>query len=231
MKKAIYLIMFSIFLTIPIIVKADTSYLWCEATNLAKLQKLAANITSSYDYVETFTAGSKFGNVTFTIKLNNLSEKLYLVNAITNERYNYISSEIVIPNIEHGTTIPFEIYGNDYNCEEELILTIYVNIPPYNQYYTDDLCKNLQNNKLCNRWYKINLSYDEFKTELSKYIKNPEKTQDEEEEEKTFQDIFIEVVAFLDKYKFFIFGPIVTISFIAILYLKYLKKKEEFDLK
>lgn len=231
MKKAIYLFMFIIFLTIPTIVKADSTYYSCNASDLTKLQKLATNIVSSYDYQENF-GNNKYGSVTFTIKLTNLNSKLYIINTGTKTRYNYSSNELVINNISPGQTLHYEVYGNDYGCNDKYLMTIYINIPSYNKYYVDDLCKNFQGYKLCNKWNKVDMSYDEFKNAVSKYA-NAEKpnNQEDEKNDKTFEEIFIEIVAYLDKNKMPIFGTTVIISALLIIYLKYIDNKNKFKLK
>lgn len=231
MKKAIYLFMFSIFLTIPTIVKADNTYYSCNASDLTKLQKLATNIVSSYDYQETF-GNNQYGSVTFTIKLTNLNSKLSILSKESKTRYDYKSNELIITNISPGQTLHYEVYGNDYGCNDKHLMTIYINIPSYNKYYVDDVCKNFQGYKLCNKWNKVDMSYDDFKKAVSKYtsdgkIDNPE----EKKNYKTFEEIFIEVVAYLDKNKMPIFGTTVIISALLIVYLKYIDNKNKFKLK
>lgn len=231
MKKIIYLIMFGIFLATPSIVKAD-SYYKCDATDLTKLQKLATNIISSYDYIETFDANNVYGNVSFTVKLTNLNPKLYVVNKETRTRYNYTSNELVVSNLSPGQTLHYEIYANDYGCNGKYLMMIYVNIPQYNKYYVDDLCKNYQSYKLCNKWSKVDMPYDEFKIAVSKYSENKKNDKIEEDnKDKTFQEIFIEVVAYLDKYKMPIFGSIIITSGTLIILLKIFKRKERLILK
>lgn len=231
MKKIIYLIMFGIFLTIPSIAKAD-NYYSCDPTNLTKLQKIATNIVSTYDYQEIFDSNSTYGKVLFTVKLTNLDSKLYIISKETKTRYNYTSSEIVISNITPGQTLHYEVYANDYGCNDKYLMTIYVNIPSYNKYYVDDLCKNYQSYKLCNKWNKVDMSYDEFKIAVSKYSESNNNSKPEEENKtKTFEEIFAEVVAYLDKYKMPIFGSIVIISGSLIIILKIFKRKDRLILK
>lgn len=231
MKKIIYLIMFGIFLTIPSIAKAD-NYYSCDPTNLTKLQKIATNIVSTYDYQEIFDSNSTYGKVLFTVKLTNLDSKLYIISKETKTRYNYTSSEIVISNITPGQTLHYEVYGNDYGCNDKYLMTIYINIPSYNKYYVDDLCKNFQGYKLCNKWNKVDMVYAEFKNAVSKYKTDGKPdNQEEKKNDKTFEEIFIEVVAYLDKNKMPIFGTTVIISALLIVYLKYIDNKNKFKLK
>ena len=110
------------------------------------------------------------------------------------------------------------------------MVTKYVNIPNYNKYYTSEICKIYPNNRLCNKWTLANYSYEDFKYRVlkSEYV--------EEKEEniptiKNFQEYFVELIAFFDKYKFIIFIPIIVISILGIIILKLLGRRKEFDLK
>lgn len=231
MKKIIYLTMLGIFLAIPSVVKAAPTYYECEVTNMTKLQKLASNITSTYDYEEIFNENSKYGDVTFTVMLSNLNENLYIVERESEQRYNYTSNEMIFRNIKPGRSIAYDVYGNGLGCVGERILTLYVNVPPYNKYYTDEICEGIEDSKLCSRWYKMDVTYNEFKSKVEKYKASIVIKPEETDNKKSFEEIFIEVVAFLDRYKMVIFMPIVIISAILIVFLKYLNKKDEFDLK
>lgn len=230
MKKIIFLFILGVFLTIPNMIKADEIYFECKPSELTKLQKLATNIVSSYDYNETFLPNSKYGSVNFTVKLSNLNDKLYIVDTQTKKRYNYMGNELVIPNMQDGKSLKFEVYANGYGCYDNYLLTIYVNLPSYNKYYVDDVCKDYQGYKLCNKWTKVDMSYEEFKKGVLEYAPKKE-VEVEKEKPKTFEDIFAEIIDFLDRYKLQIFVPIILISAGWIVYLKLLKRKEYFDLK
>ena len=74
------------------------------------------------------------------------------------------------------------------------------------------------------------MSYEEFKKGVLEYAPKKE-VEVEKEKPKTFEDIFAEIIDFLDRYKLLIFVPIIVISAGWIVYLKLLKRKEYFDLK
>ena len=214
------LIILTIFL--PSVLNART-YFICEEENKTILQKIATNITTNYDYVETFDSDG-YGTVTFTVELNNLDKRIYIYEENSKRRYNVTSNKLTIGGLKPNQTLKFVIYGNDYGCDDEL-LTVFVILPPYNKYYKDELCTD-KDYKICNRWVKADYTYDEFK----KLIKSYETTEEDEEpvvvEENKWQQLFIKIVSFLNEYRLYIFLPPVLISLIIILKVKVFKKKE-----
>lgn len=230
MKKIIYILIFCLFFTIPNIVKAN-EYLSCDQYDLIKLQKLASNITTTYDYQETFTPGQEYGVVTFKVYINNVDSRIYLKNSTTNEIYSTLNRQIVIGNVQPGTNIALTAIANDYGCNGEELVTMYINIPSYNKFYTDGLCVKYPTNKLCKKWTLLNISYDEFRKRILKSEYEDEIVIEEEIKNKTFKDYFIDVIIFLDKYKYPIFGAMIVGSIIGIIIIKLSKRKEYFDLK
>lgn len=228
MKKIIYVIMFLIFLTIPSFAKAEEIYYWCENSYLTKIQKLASNVVYTYDYVETFNENEQFGNVTFNVTISNLSDKLYLKNMNTKETY-YSSDELVITDVKPGETLKYQIYSNGYGCHDRNLITLYVNVPHYNKYYKDDLCKKNKDHKLCGKWTYVDKTYEEFKKILSPKDENIK--EEVKVEEKTFEEKFAELIDYLDRNKLPIFGSIIIITLTLITFLKITDKKNEFDLK
>lgn len=231
MKKIIYFVIFLSFLVIPSFVKADQIYYSCENTNLTKLQRLASNVVYTYDYIEIFTPGEKYGNVTFNVKISNLNPSLYLVDKKTGAVYGYTGNELIFSNILPEQALSYAVYANDYGCAGKYLMTIYINLPSYNKYYIDDLCKKHQENKLCSKWNKVDLTYEQFKNKLMTYDTDEDIDGKEEEHEKTFEEIFEEIIYFLDENKLIIFVPIIIISSLLIICLKYMKNKEMMDLK
>lgn len=229
MKKLFYCLIFCILFALPNVVKAET-YLYCEQYNLLKLQKLASNITYSYDYVETFKVGSKYGDVSFKVTIYNLDPRIYLYDR--NKQVSYVTPnrELVFNNIKPGTSLEFIVHGNDYGCKEEL-MTVNITVPFYNKYYVDELCEKFPDNELCDKWRLVDLTYEEFakKIEHDRIVEGG--FDDQVDDIKTFKDYFVEIVSFLDEYKFIIFGSVIILSGLGIIYLKSLKKKDNFDLK
>lgn len=226
MKKIIYYIILSILFAIPISTKA----LNCNVKELVKFQQLASNIVSSYDYIETFNEKDKYGSIIFNVKLSNINEKFYVVDGTTNKKNYAINNELNIMNVHANSSLTYTVYVKDGECAGSKLLTLYVNLPPYNKYYKDELCKGLENYKICNRWVKVNLTEKEFINTVKKYKEKPVLIE-QPVKKKTFEDIFAAIIDFLDRNKLKIFAPIIIISAGLIIYLLYMKKKDEFDLK
>ena len=230
MKKIIYILMIYLFFTIPNIVKAN-EYYSCDQYDLIKLQKLASNVTTTYEYQEIFPNGSKYGIVTFKVYIDNLDSRIYLKNTETKEIYSTLTRQVVIENVLPGTNIGLKAFANDYGCHGEELVTMYVNIPSYNKFYTDELCETYPKNKLCKKWSLVDIDYDEFKKRILASEKKEEVIIEEENEKKTFLDYFIDVINFLDKYKYPIFGAMIILPIIGIILIKLSKHKDDFDLK
>lgn len=231
MKKIKYLIiMLSIFFALPNIAHA-TEYYECSVTNLTKLQRLASNIVASYDYIETKNQNDQYNSLVFNVKLNNLNNKFYIINEETGTRYNYTSDEIVIPNLNPSQTLHYKVYANDYACNDKYLITVYVSLPAFNKYYTDDLCKNHQGYKLCNRWSKVDLSYDKFKQAVKKYDNKQEIVEEPIKKHNSIEQVFANIINYLDENRIIIFGAVIGISFIWIIILLIKKRQNEFKLK
>ena len=129
---------------------------------------------------------------------------------------NYIFESISIMNISKNLK-----YNNK----------LFAWIPFYNKYYVDELCDKFPDNELCDKWRLVDLTYEEFakKIEHDRIVEGG--FDDQVDNIKTFKDYFVEIVSFLDEYKFFIFGSVIILSSLGIVYLKSLKKKDNFDLK
>lgn len=230
MKKIIYILMFCLFFAIPNIVKAN-EYYNCDQYDLIKLQKLASNVTTTYEHQEVFPNEAKYGIVTFKVYIDNLDSRIYLKNTETNAIYTTLTRQVIIDNVLPGTNIALTAFANDYGCHGEELVTMYINVPSYNKFYTDELCETYPKNKLCKKWSLVDISYDEFKKRLLESERKEEIIIEEEEKKKTFIDYFLDVIVFLDKYKYPIFGAMIIIPVIGIIMIKISKRKDEFDLK
>ena len=134
--------------------------------------------------------------------------------------------EIVIENVKPGKYLKFLVYGNIDNCREEKVTTIYVTLPSFNKYYTDELCRNIPDYSLCNKWANIKMTHEKFTQKVQAYldslIVSSENTASENQE-----SVFEIIIAFLAKYSLIIFGSIIIICAGLIFYLV---RKDDFDL-
>lgn len=195
----------------PLCVKA----LACNNATKIRLQKLAQNITTSYDYVES---GS---SVIFNITFENMNSELYLINSSNGEEY-YADGELTLNNYEAGKNYKFEVRSTDVLCNTKPLSYIYVNLPFYNPYYNDAICDGISY-KYCNKWQKNTLSYDEFIQNVREYrnslIQKNEPTVQ-------IKGIFDYIMEFYISYYFIILPLIIVISVTGI--IVYIKKTSLF---
>lgn len=229
MKKIINILIFCLLFTIPNVVKAE--FWLCEQADIVKLQKIASNVTTTYEYNETFPNGEKYGIVNFTIYINNLDPRIYIYDRNSKMTYRTEEKQLILYNVQPGSTLELTIFGDAYNCSDEELITIHVSVPSYNKYYMDDLCVKYPNNKLCYKWGYMDMSYEEFRKRILISEIKEEVIEEPVDDKKTFKDYFVDVIVFLDKYKFFIFGTMIIGSILGIIIIKLIKRRDEFDLK
>lgn len=233
MKQLKYLFVLGILLFLPNIVYADET---CSVSNIARLKKIASNISTTYDYTESIPA-TGYGNVTFTATISNVTKDIYVMkvdNYYTLQGTIYQGDEnnqIQINDLSAGVSYHFVVFDNIGNeCQDDLIYEFYITLPNYNKYYINPVCDKVPNYKYCQKWTNVNLTETEFVNSVNKYIKSLEETDDQEDTDSNNDkySTFIEIMEFLSKYSIAIFGSIVLISAGGIIYLK---KKDNFDFK
>ena len=222
--KKVLIVLISILFFLPYKVNAE-EYYWCSLDNFNKIQKLASNITTSYTYEETIEENK--GNVVFTVKLSNLNDKFYIVNTNTNEKYPSMNGEYEVKNVEPNTKLAFKVMASGYSCDD-YIMTVYVTTPPYNPYYVDPVCNGYTDYKLCSKWINVNMTYKEFKKAVLSYPKE-DTNKDKKTEPISFSQMLLQILLFINKYRFEILVPLIVLTTIAIIIVKISKKKDDFD--
>lgn len=203
----------------PTFVKAECGY-----EERAKIQSLASNVSFTYNYKEDKDKHS----INFSISITNLNQEIYIVNETRRETYYYKGNqEITINNFSDSDTVQFTIYGNTKNCKGEYLITNYVNLPPYNRFYNDKICKGISDYQLCNRFNKVTMTYDEFIKKVTTY-KESLRQKGNEPNPNNENELLEKIIMFLSKYSFYLFGGIIIVCGGLLLYLK---RKDEFDLK
>jgi len=194
--------------------------IFCDYSELTRIRKQASqvNIMSEYKEVDD--------EVLFTITIYNLRPNQYVIDTITNKRYDYgynkeKESEIVIDNIKKSGMYKFEVYSIENTCNEKALNTLYVTLPTYNKYYKDKLCKGIESYKLCQKWFGTEITYERFKEEINNY-KNSIKPNEEidEEKEETIFDYLINI--YINTY--YIILPLFIIILLMPIYSIYKKK-------
>lgn len=201
MKKIVVLIAL---LLLPI---SKINAFYCTNSEMTRYKRLASNINYSYDYIE------QNDDVTFKITLVNLNSEVYLVDS--NGKYYYQDNEIVIDALD-GQNISFKVYPRNNYCDTELLYTINITLPTYNKYYNDEICKDIQNYKLCQRWANINLNYEEFTKKVNEYKQSLIKEEPIVEEEKVEESLLDYIIYYFAKYYYVILIAIIVFASIGI---------------
>lgn len=196
--------------------------IFCSYETKTYLKQLASNVNVSYDFVE------QEDRAIFKLTFSNVHKNL-IIREKNTERSFYPSSssdlsEIVLENYESGKTYQFDIYSNVSDCDDEILMTLYVNLPYYNSYYREDVCKGLDSYDLCTRWHQHGLSKEKFIETVAKY-KESLKEEPTQKEEKETNNIFTLILSFYLHY-YYIILPIIIVVFGFIIYR--LNKKESF---
>ena len=202
MKNKILLFIIAFFTLIP-----STNALMCDNSKKIYYQELAQNISVNYEYVEAND------DVTFTIKFSNIPDGFTIYDFYNNVRYEYQGPELIIP-AEKNKSYKFNVYTNNVSCYLENLYNHYVTIPSYNKYYKDELCKGIEDYKLCSKWLNVTISYDEWKEQIIKYRNsfNIEKEQDN-----VFKKtLFDKIVDFYVDYYIVILISLIVISCVGI---------------
>lgn len=217
MKKYMYLLIFVfLFMLYPNITKAGT----CLNSEKVKWQELAKNINVSYDYTEYEET------VVFSVKLSNLQPGLVIKDVKNQKEYKYNSSELIFDNSYYwGESYRFDIYVESGDCAGYLAYSKYVNLPFYNKYYKDELCKGIEEFRYCQKWTLSSFNYYEFTQKVEQYRQSLNQILDDDKNFKddSIFDFILEI--YLDYY--YIILPIIILSIIIIIYI-YNKKNDLF---
>ena len=215
-KKLSFTILFIILLMLPNSVKAACTY-----SDNTRLQKLASNVGFSYEYYEDGD------NIKFKIEVVNLPKELKLRDTTKLKWYYYNGKTITLSNYTPGTSVIFALYAANGNCDGTKLITKYVPLPSYNKYYKNELCKDISNYKLCQKWTNTStISKEVFEANVKNYKKSlKEKATVKEQEEKTTIE---KILIFISKYYIVLFGIPLILSIIGI---RRINKKNSFDLE
>lgn len=213
-KKILFVI--CLFVLLPSSAKA----IMCGNDRKADFRKQAKNIATNYTYQEIEN------DVIFNITFDNIPSNFYLYDVDTGAKYypNEQGSAIV-NNVQKNKSYKYWVYVDDALCEDETLFTHYITIPGYNPFYKDRLCEGIEDYKLCNKWININISYDEWKTEVNKYLKSTEKKEIVAEKEE-IKGVFDYVIEFYASYYFIILPGVILLCILGI--ILYNKKHDLF---
>ena len=233
-QKIMFLSVISIlFMVFCIDVNAECSY-----EESSKLKSIASNIYHDYFYKENDEKNS----IAFTVRFENVLQQLKIYdvanqNVTPGKTYHYRVG-MAAASIKNNKITYQERVGDHFEtrvidlgtstCNIDDILTITISIPSYNQFYQSDICKKYSENKMCDKWYQHNYTYEKFSSEVLASEKKQTNIKGEEKKEKgvTFFDILME---FLGKYYLSLIGTVILIVGIIVLYIDTKKKMTDFE--
>lgn len=196
----------------PITVKGTV----CDNTTKVRLQKIAQNITTNYDYKESND------NVVFQINFYNLNSEVYLVDVKNNKKYYYSGNTLSIDGFKSDTNYKFEVRSVNPLCDSSSLYYIYVVTPAYNPYYNDLVCVNV-NYKYCNKWQKNTLSYDEFIKKVNDFKNKKDIIVPNEQIPNSFFDIVLEF--YVNNY-YVILPVLVILSIVSMIIISLVNRKK-----
>ena len=209
MKKFILII--TLLFCFPTFISASS----CSGVEWEVLQEMANNVTVTLEEVT-----DENGNISFSATFAGVSHELRIYNATT--VINYFPSvsegfgEVRIDSLELGKTYSFRIQGLK-SCFTKNFKTVTLNIPNYNPYYSDPLCDKARGYSMCQKWNKVDVSYDEFVNSVSKYIQENKTTVTPDYNEYQENTFF----AFYQKYYWFCMGGlIIFLTLLVFLWIK-----------
>ncbi len=223
-NKIVYLFfIISISLFVCMNVKALT-YGGCEYSQISRLKSFVSNINFSYDYY--IDNDSAYFNITLT----NLVPGIYFIDSTTNKRYSYsdsINGEITITgyNVSGGN---YKFYSELNECYGIKLGNRYYNLPKYNNYYGDPLCKENPNYSLCQKWANVTYSRDEFEAMIDKYKNSGEEDKGKDDTEVIYKQTYLDkFVKFYVDYYYILLGVIIAIC-ITVMIIS--SRKNRFDI-
>ncbi len=195
----------------------------CTYSVKSALNKSAWNMTFDYVPVEKAISGEDYIideempllEYSFDLGIYNLTSDFYIIlsndkNAQTEKIYSTSVVEgKVIYNVlytDEVVTYKFEIFANEQSCRGTLIRTAYVAVPIRNEFATMNVCDDIPDFYLCQKYVTRKTDYPTFLRKANDY-KNKIVVEKEEETEKPSS-----VFNVLNKYKYFIITGVVVIS-------------------
>lgn len=207
-KKLILLIM----LLLSFIKVRALSYGGCEYSRISKLKSYVTNVNVLYNY--RLSGNSPI----FSVTLTNITPEMYFIDSYSGETYFYNNTnagEITITNY-YGNGGQYNFYSNIGECYGIKLGTKYYKFPTYNVYYGSEVCKDIPEYSLCQKWIDNNYDYYTFYRLASEY-KESLKKEDKVSNQTYKKTVLDNIVDFyINNYMYFL-GIIVIICATIIL--------------
>lgn len=215
MRKIIFGVI--VILIFPLCINADD----CPNSYKERLQKLSNNISVVLEEQAD-------GKIMTTF--SGLSDELKIYSQIDySNHYNTLDSEMgetIIKNLKNGKTYQFKVYGYS-KCYNTIVRIITINTPNLNPYYGDEICNNALEYSLCQKWASVDMNYDDFKKNVSEYIKNNKSNNSYNDDKNESNNKTISFLRFYEKYYWPTFaGLICILGLLVFLWVKENKKNK-----
>ncbi len=213
----------------------------CSTSEQAELRNLVSNMRGTYEEAEEELDPSIYGfpdgedenadfipptRTYFNISITNLSDKFYLEvsndNDKTKNRYDITDKDNIIMfpwyNLESVTNFTIKVYTSDNTgCPGELMRTITLKVPRLNEYYNYELCTDIPEFSLCQKFVTYNeIDLGTFMDRIKQYITSKENNQTSNVENDNFWDSFKN---FISENKYYVIGGsilLITISGVVV---------------
>ena len=221
-KKKLFILILFLILPINVFAVYDVIDSRCTTDIKTTLRETAKNFTYSIEKKED-NAG-----VYYNIELLNIDKTIYIKTSIDSNEY---FSDSTLREVEPGTLLKLYIYAsNKTYCEGYKINTISVQIPYYNKYSKDSMCIGYESYALCNPESNLNITRDEFETQMKVYIASLNNGSNDKEEENSNNeniDSSFDLVDFIIEYSDYIsgLGWILLVIYIAAVIERLNKKR------
>lgn len=220
----------------------------CSLEKKNELRTLAANVTINYQPVEVADGTSGIddeGNAIdvlsyyFDVKIYNINSQLkVIVKSADDENTNEIlltyknmgSDGAVTARKKVGvelSNLVFEIYGSDETggCSIEKLRTIKLTLPKYNNLAEREICADIPEFYMCQKYISYDIKPESFSEEVKKYKEKKEKQESDSEAEVEDNNTVTDKAAdLINKNKYIIVGAIVVAG--AIITIIIIRRKK-----
>lgn len=221
MKTRLWILIFSLVLPINI-------YAYHEVIDSRCTDEIKINLRSKSEDIKYKVYKMDTKDVLYKIVFFNIDDGLYILDKSNNKKYTSVNDTIL--NIKPGTVLTFYVYSLDStSCNNYNTRIINMEIPYYNIYSTNELCKGHEKYYLCLENANINISEEEFISKMNSYINEINKKDINEEVEDINQDIdddnVFDIIQFISEYQIII--VVFNVLLFIILELIIIKKRRE----
>lgn len=215
----------------------------CSYKEQTEINQKAANVKVTYEVVTDIVHFEDMDTTmdVFDISIFNITEDLYVIvkNNINDEEKVFTYNDTVDgvakfrwTYADSVTNFTIQVYTtNKTSCPDEKFKTFYLTTPRYNEYYDVEVCQELSDFYLCQKFVTFSeIDEEKFFTQLDNY-----RNEDPNDKDKDIQDkdekITDKIFNFLDENKWFIIGGLVIIiGGTLIIYKVKTKKQRELGL-